>query len=208
MIYGTTMRYTTDIQAGKQLCLKCELLQDLDVVHCAQCGNILHQRKANSLLLTLNYTVAAILFLLPANLLPMMIITNMGVDEGNTIMQGIIWFVLYGETSIGIIIFLASIVVPIFKIMVIIVLLAITYFKWTRLAKMGLKLYRIITFIGKWSFLDVFVVGIMIAMVQFQNLATVHAGGAAFAFAMAVILTMLATESFDPRLMFDTKENE
>ncbi len=207
MTYGIAMQYESDISQNRQLCLKCELLGEADELTCKQCGQTLHQRIPNSLILTLNYTIAAILFLIPANLLPMMIITKLGINEGSTIMEGIVWFVTYGEASIGIIIFVASIVVPFFKIAVIMLLLFIAYFKVNRWAFVGLKLYRIIKLIGKWSLLDVFVVGIMIAMVQFQNLATVHAGGAAFAFALAVVLTMLATEAFDPRLMFDTKED-
>ncbi|MEA1919827.1 MAG: paraquat-inducible protein A [Campylobacterota bacterium] len=197
------MYYKTDISENRQLCLKCELLNDRDDLTCKQCGSTLHQRKPYSLALTWNYTIVAMLFLIPANLLPMMIITKLGIDEGNTIMEGIIYFVKYGEMSIGIIIFIASIAVPIFKIGVLLLLLAIVHFKLHNYANVGIRLYRIIERIGKWSLLDIFVVAIMIAMVQFQNLATVNAGGAAFTFALAVILTMLATESFDPRLMFD-----
>jgi paraquat-inducible protein A len=203
MIFGICIMYETDITQNKKLCLKCELLNDDNDITCKQCGAKLYLRKPFSLALTLNYTLAAILFLIPANLLPMMIITSLGIDEGNTIMEGIIYFVKHGEVSIGVIIFLASIVVPVFKIVALLILVAIAHFKLEEFALLGIRLYRIIEVIGKWSLLDIFVVAIMIAMVQFQNLATVHAGGAAFAFASAVVLTMIATESFDPRLMFD-----
>jgi paraquat-inducible protein A len=200
--------YETDMTQNKKLCLKCELLNDNEQLTCQQCGAKIYLRKPYSLVLTLNYTLAAILFLIPANLLPMMIITSLGIDEGSTILEGIIYFVKHGEASIGVIIFLASIAVPIFKIAALLILVAIAHFKREEFALFGVRLYRIIEVIGKWSLLDIFVVAIMIAMVQFQNLATVKAGGAAFAFALAVVLTMLATESFDPRLMFDKERRK
>ncbi len=202
------MHYQTDISSHKKLCLNCEWLNDIGDVTCKQCGTPVFQRKPYSLLRTWSYTLSAILFLIPANLLPMMIITKVGIDESNTIMEGVIYFVLHGEASIGVIIFLASIVIPIFKIAALLVLLLIVHFRAVFMALPGIRLYRFIQLIGKWSLLDIFVVAIMIAMVQFQNLATVKAGGAAFAFALSVILTMMATEAFDPRLMFDSRRDD
>lgn len=200
------MHYPTDIESGKTLCLECEWLSDASERTCKQCGARIYQRKPFSLLRTWSYTIAALLFLIPANLLPMMIITKLGIDEGNTILEGVIYFVRHGEMSIGIIIFIASIIVPLFKIAVLFFLLFVAQLGIVEQAKNGVRLFRLIERIGKWSLLDIFVVAIMIAMVQFQNLASVKAGGAAFAFGMAVFLTMMATEAFDPRLMFD-KEN-
>ncbi len=206
MICGMGMYYPTDIESGKTLCLECEWLSDVHERTCAQCGARIYQRKPMSLLRTWSYTIAALLFLIPANLLPMMIITKLGIDEGNTILEGVIYFVRYGEMSIGIIIFIASIIVPLFKISALFFLLVIAQFGIVEQAKNGVRLFRLIERIGKWSLLDIFVVAIMIAMVQFQNLASVKAGGAAFAFGVAVFLTMMATEAFDPRLMFDKEK--
>ena len=208
MIYGTMMHYETDISLNKKLCLNCEYLNDSEDSICKQCDRKIYTRKPYSLTLTLNYLIATFLFLIPANLLPTMIITSMGIDEGSTIMEGVSYFLKHGEASIGIIIFLASIVVPIYKITVLLFLLTVVRFKLHNLAVFGVKLYRTIRFIGKWSLLDIFVVAIMIGMVQFQTLATVKAGGAAFAFSLVVVLTMLATESFDPRLMFDIERRK
>jgi paraquat-inducible protein A len=202
------MHYKTDISLNKKLCLNCEYLNDSKDLTCKQCNQKIYTRKPYALTLTLSYIVATLLFLIPANLLPMMIITSMGIDEGSTIMEGVRYFLNHGEASIGIIIFLASIVVPIYKISVLLFLLIVAHFKLHNLAILGVKLYRTIRFIGKWSLLDIFVVAIMIGMVQFQTLATVKAGGAAFAFSLVVVLTMLATESFDPRLMFDIERRK
>ncbi len=207
-MYGIMMHYETDISLNKKLCLTCEYLNDSEDITCKQCNEKIYVRKPHSLMLTLNYIIATLLFLIPANLLPMMIITSMGVDEGSTIMEGVRYFLVHGEASIGIIIFLASIVVPIYKISVLLFLIIIVRFNLHDLAIFGVKLYRSIRFIGKWSLLDIFVVAIMIGMVQFQTLATVKAGGAAFAFSLVVVLTMLATESFDPRLMFDIERRK
>ncbi len=208
MIFGIMMHYETDLNTNTKLCLKCECLNSADALTCKQCGYKVYLRRPHSIALTLNYIVAALLFLIPANLLPMMIITSVGVAEGSTIMEGIRYFINYGEASIGVIIFLASIVIPIYKISVLLFLISIAHFKWNYLAVFGLKLYRTIRFIGKWSLLDIFVVAIMVGMVQFQTLANVQAGGASFAFSLVVILTMLATESFDPRLMFDKERRK
>jgi len=202
------MHFETDINLNKKLCLVCEYLNDSEDLTCKQCGHKVYTRKPYSLVLTLNYILASLMFLIPANLLPMMIITSMGIDEGSTIMEGIIYFLTHGEESIGIIIFFASVLVPVYKITVLIFLVIVAKFKLHSLSLLGIKLYRTIRFIGKWSLLDIFVVAIMIGMVQFQSLATVKAGGAAFAFALVVVLTMLATESFDPRLMFDTERRK
>ncbi len=202
------MHYETDMSLGKKLCLNCDYLNDSKELTCKQCGMKVYLRKPYSLSLTLNYVIATSLFLIPANLLPMMIITSLGIDEGNTIMEGVSYFLKHGEASIGIIIFIASIAVPIYKMTVLIFLLIIAHFKLHNLSILGVKLYRTIRFVGKWSLLDIFVVAIMIAMVQFQTLATIKAGGAAFAFALVVVLTMLATESFDPRLMFDIERRK
>ena len=200
--------YKTDRSEHKKLCLKCEWLNEYEKERCVQCGAKIYQRKPFSVALTWNYTVAAFLFFIPANLLPMMIVTSLGIDEGSTIIEGVIYFVKHGELSIGIIIFIASIVVPIFKIASLIFMLMIIHFRLGKLSQKGIALYRTIRIIGKWSLLDIFVVAIMIAMVQFQNLATVHAGGAAFAFSLVVVLTMFATESFDPRLMYDIHDKK
>ncbi|BDY12090.1 hypothetical protein HCR_04020 [Hydrogenimonas cancrithermarum] len=120
-------------------------------------------------------------------------------------MDGIIYFFQSGSYGIALVIFVASVFVPVFKVTVLIYLLLIVHFKWHERARFGLRLYRVIHFIGKWSMLDIFVVALMVGLVQFKGLATIVTGPAAIAFAMVVIMTMLATESFDTRLMFDTQ---
>jgi paraquat-inducible protein A len=173
------------------------------VEECEQCGADVHQRHPNSLALTWGYVLAATLFLIPANIMPMMIVTSMGSDEGSTILEGVVYFLSHGDYGLGAVIFIASVAVPIFKLVVVYYLLLIVHFKQYDKALQGVKLFHIIHIIGKWSMLDIFVVALMVSMVQFQGLATIHTGGAAIAFCAAVIFTIIATEKFDPRLMFD-----
>jgi len=201
------MKYITDKSENLILCLHCNAINQIDETRCKDCNANVYQRKPYSLALTWNYTLAAILFLIPANLLTMMITSSLGKDDSNNILQGILYFFHNGELAIGIIIFIASIMVPIIKVVSLIFLLLVAHFKIMPLRIFALKVYRVVKYIGKYSLVDVYVVAIMYAIVQYQSFAEVQIGGAAVTFATAVILTMFAIESFDPRIMFD-KEND
>jgi paraquat-inducible protein A len=198
------MRWITDIEAGRQLCLHCRKLHTLDVRVCDRCGSEVHQRIPHSIPITWSLTLAAIIFLIPANLLPMMVVRSIAGEDAGTIMDGVIYFLEHGEAGIGIVIFTASVFVPFFKVTVLLYLLLNIHLRRYHRAMLGLKLYRIIHFIGKWSMLDIFVVALMVGLVQFKNLATIVTGPAAAAFMLAVVMTMFATEYLDPRLLFDT----
>lgn len=197
------MNWKTDITEGKVRCHLCGFLHTLDKSECMQCGEELHQRSPSSIALTWGYALAATLFLIPANILPMMVVTSLGTDEGSTIMEGVIYFFAHGDFGIGAVIFIASVAVPVLKLVILYYLLLIVRFRQYDKAIGGVKLFHIIHFIGKWSMLDIFVVALMVSMVQFQNLATIQTGGAAIAFCAVVVLTIIAAEKFDPRLMFD-----
>ncbi|NPA29175.1 MAG: paraquat-inducible membrane protein A [Epsilonproteobacteria bacterium] len=197
------MRWKTDIDAGVQLCLHCRKLHPLERKRCDRCGSPLFQRKPHALAKTFSLALAATLLLIPANLLPMMIVHSLVGDDAGTIMDGVIYFLEHGEAWIGVVIFVASVFVPFFKLTVLFYLLWIVRFHRHAKARLGLKLYRLIHFIGKWSMLDIFVVALMVGLVQFKNLATIVTGPAAIAFMLAVVTTIFATEAFDPRLMFD-----
>ena len=197
------MQWKNDISEGKSLCHLCGYLDDYGISTCKQCGEPMHQRVENSLAMTWAYVLAATLFLIPANLLPMMVVTAMGTQEGSTIMEGVVYFFAHGDFGLGAVIFIASVAVPVFKLGVIYYLLLVVQFKQYDKSLTGVKLFHIIHMIGKWSMLDIFVVALMVSMVQFQGLASIQTGGAAIAFCAAVIFTIIATEKFDPRLMFD-----
>ena len=197
------MRYPSDIETGHVLCLHCEKLHKVGRHTCSRCGAVLHQRIPNSAAWTWSFTIASMLFLIPANLLPMMIVDSIAGADPGTIMDGVIYFFQHGSYGIAFVIFTASVFVPFFKVSVLLYLLLIVHFRWSSRQMHGLRLYRIIHFIGKWSMLDIFVVALMVGLVQFGNLATIVTGPAALTFAFAVVMTMLATEFFDSRLLFD-----
>lgn len=192
-----------DIDAGKTLCLHCKRLHEVNEQTCRRCGASLHQRIVGSRVKTWSFVISALFFLIPANLLPIMIVTTFGNEEAGTIMDGVIYFLHTGAYGIAFVIFTASIAVPLFKVSALLFMLLIVHFRLKKRAMLGLRLYRMIRFVGKWSMLDIFVVALMVAFVQFQNLAAIVPGLGAVAFAVAVVFTMIATETFDPRLMFD-----
>lgn len=196
------MKWTRDLEADKTLCLSCGLLNPASESVCSRCEATIEQREPNSLFITLILSLSATLFLVPANILTMMDVLSVGNSIKDTIFTGVLYFYDSGEVEIAIIIFIASICIPFIKLVILYYLLWIAYFSKTSHACRGVRLYRFIRFIGKYSMLDVFAVAIMVGVVQFGNLAKVTAGSAALFFSLAVILTIIATEKFDTRLMW------
>lgn len=174
-----------------------------DGVVCSRCHTHVHSRKPDSLARTWAFLIAAAILYLPANLIPIMKTSTIMEQRADTIMSGVLALWRAGSPEIAIIVFVASIVVPIVKIAVL-ALLLITVQRGTTWRQRGRSgLYRAIEFVGYWSMLDVFVVALLVALVHFRNLADVQPGGGAIAFAAVVVLTMVASKSFDPRLIWD-----
>ena len=171
---------------------------------CPRCRAALHSRKPRSLNRTWALVLAAGIFYLPANILPMMRVNFMGKPDDSTILDGIIYFFQSGEYLVGGIILTASVLVPLFKIIGIIFILLSVRFRWSSWMQHKTLLFRIIEFIGRWSFLDVFVIALLGAMVRFGSLTTIEADPAAPFFTAVVVCTMFAALSFDPRIMWDT----
>lgn len=145
----------------------------------------------------------------PANLLPVMITTSfLGEEQQDTIMSGIIYFWTSGSWVLAVIVFIASFLVPLFKLAVMILLLIMVQRRSSWRLQQRAQLYRIVEVIGRWSMLDVFVVSLLTGLVQIKGFATIYAGEGITAFAAVVVFTMLASISFDPRLMWDTAEEE
>ena len=146
--------------------------------------------------------IAAGILYIPANTLPIMYVLSFGKDQADTIMSGVIALARSGMVPIAVLVFTASILVPLFKIMGLLILLlnahGILKGNTLRLA----RLYRFIEWIGRWSMLDIFMISILVSLVHLEVLA-IQAGHGATAFVAVVILTMLASRSFDPRLLWD-----
>jgi paraquat-inducible protein A len=171
--------------------------------HCTLCHARLHVRKPESLTRTWALLLAAFILYIPANVYPVMITSTFLGSSEDTILSGIIYFWESGSWELALVVFIASFLVPIFKLLVLLLLVWTAQVKsrWRQLERA--KLYRIIEFIGRWSMLDVFVVALLAGLVQIEGLATIHAGVGVAAFGAVVILTMLASMTFDPRLIWD-----
>lgn len=174
-----------------------------DHAHCEVCGAQLHVRKADSFQRTWAYLIAACILYLPANIFPVMITSSFLGAQEDTIMSGIVYFWTSGSWELALLIFTASFLVPLFKLVTLFILLITAQRQSTWRLKERAKLYRIVEFIGRWSMLDVFVVTILAGLVQIHGIATITAGFGIAAFAAVVVLTMLAALSFDPRLTWD-----
>ena len=197
-------------KAGLIACHSCHFLcaqgnRSADRI-CPRCGAGLHDRKPNSIARTWALLLAAILFYIPANLLPITVVISLGKAQSDTIMSGVIYFVHSGMWPIALVIFVASVFVPLLKLLILIYLLISVQRKSTWRQKDRTKLYRITEIIGRWSMVDIFVVTILVALVHLGGLATIHAGPGAIFFGAVVVITIFAAMSFDPRLIWDTEE--
>jgi paraquat-inducible protein A len=144
--------------------------------------------------------IAASILYIPANLLPIMQITSFGGTSAHTIVGGVIELFQMGSWDIALVVLVASVMVPVFKLVALSVLLALTQFGAAHGLHKRTQIYRVVEFIGQWSMLDVFVVILLSALGQFGALLRIEPGSGAIAFGAVVILTMLAALSFDPRL--------
>jgi paraquat-inducible protein A len=150
--------------------------------------------------------IAALIFYIPANLLPVTITTYLGSTQTDTIISGVLYFMQTGSWGIALIIFVASIVVPIAKLLVLSGLLYSVQRRSRWRPEERTRLYRITELVGRWSMLDVFVVTVLVALVRMGYLTTIEAGSGVVYFAAVVVLTMIAAMAFDPRLIWDVLE--
>lgn len=189
--------------ASCHLCLK---LVSSELHDCPRCGATIHLRKANSLQRTVALLITASILYIPANVLPIMITDQLGQSTESTILGGVVLLINLGSIPIALVIFIASVMIPMAK------LLMMFYLCWSvrhgppRTVRQRTVLYRITEFIGKWSLIDVFVVAILVALIHLSNLLVIRPGAATIAFAGVVMISMLAAESFDPRMMWDQTE--
>ena len=177
-----------------------------DFALCPRCGSEVTLRKPASVQNTLALVFAGIIFYIPANLLPMMHVHTFAGTQSDTIMSGVLYFLESGSYLIGFVIFVASIFVPILKMLILLYLVYSVHRGRTTRRKERRRLYLLTEVIGRWSMVDVYVVSIMIALVHFGALTEIRAGMGALFFLLVVIVTMLAAMAFDPRLIWDTSK--
>ena len=199
-------RPATARSLGLARCHDCSLLVDARQPVCPRCGARLHLRKPDSLGRTAALVLAALILYLPANLLPITVTTALGTRQADTILSGVIYFMQTGSWEIASVIFIASVFVPLAKLVILILLLVSVRFRWRWRPRDRTVLYRLTELVGRWSMVDIYVVTILVALVRLGAVATIEAGPAAVYFAAVVVLTMFAAESFDPRLIWDVLE--
>jgi paraquat-inducible protein A len=197
----------TAASRGLATCHTCCKLVPVSEHECPRCGAAVHLRTSNSLQRTLALLITASILFIPANIYPIMITEVLGKPDISTIIGGVVLLIKLGSIPVALVIFIASVVVPLAK------LAAMYYLVWSvsnetdRGHRQRTKLYVAAEFIGKWSMVDVFVVAILVALVQLGGLLVIKPGIAAYSFAGVVLVTMVAAEQFDPRLMWDQLDN-
>ena len=202
------IKYHSGKEAGLVLCTECHTTHQYvpdSLMQCTRCGAELYQRKPDSLNRTWALLIASIILFIPANMLTIMNVIHFGKDDPSTIIGGVILLMQLGSYSVAFVVFIASIVVPIFKMIGILMILLSLKYAINITDKQRIKMFRFIEFIGRWSMLDIFVISILAALVNITGIAVITAGSAATAFGGVVVLTILAAKSFDTRLLWDYK---
>ena len=193
-------------RAGLALCRGCLFICQIGddaSTRCPRCGEVVHPRIPRSLEKTSAYLVAAAILYVPANVLPVMHSDSVLVQQDDTILSGVVYLFRSGSWPLGLLVFVASIMVPLLKI------LALGLLAWMSAGRSRAhplartRLYRMVDFIGRWSLLDIYAVTMLVALVRMGALASVQPRAGALAFAAVVVLTLLAAHSFDPRAIWD-----
>jgi paraquat-inducible protein A len=200
----------TGLRMGLLACTRCRATVrsiGADRSLCPRCRAPLHQRKPHSIATTTALVLSAALLYIPANVLPVMNTQTLFSDADDTILSGVISLATSGSWPLALLVFFASIVVPLLKLLVMGDILIAVARKSARYRRQRSRLFRIVEFIGRWSMLDVFAISLLVTLVQVQSLAAIHVRPGALAFAAVVVLTMLAAQSFDERLLWDTQSD-
>ncbi|RKE39458.1 paraquat-inducible protein A [Paraburkholderia sp. BL23I1N1] len=208
----TALPASTAAGCGLMVCHSCGLMSK-PAAHahealCPRCGARVHFRKLDSIARTWAFLIAAMILYIPANVLPVMHTSSLFGAQKDTIMSGVVYLWTSGSWPLAAIVFIASVVVPMLKILALVYLVASTQFHSRWQPQQRTRIYRLVEFVGRWSMLDIYVITMLVALVQFNALATISAGPAAVAFGAVVVLTMFAAMSFDPRLIWDTVEKD
>lgn len=174
--------------------------------HCERCGSALIDRDVRGLQPVWAWWVAGLICYIPANIYPMLRTHTLFTDEESTIVGGAAELIAHGSVGVAAIILIASVLIPVGKFLAI-AFLAVNLRDRKRMSQhRRQQLYEVVEFIGRWSMVDVFVVAILSSLIQLQDVASINPGPAAMTFALSVIFTMLAAQSFDSRLIWDKED--
>ena len=198
---------TSAAAKGLVSCLTCHLLlrpaSHTAPGYCPRCGAALVQRRRHSIQYTWALVIAAAICYIPANVLPVLATTALGTTESDTIIGGVVFLYQTGSWPLALIVLVASVMIPLGKLVALAYLLVSVQRGSVKNQHDRARIYRLVEFIGRWSMLDVFVDTFTVALVQLQPLMSVQPGLGVVFFMAVVVLTMLAAQSFDPRLIWD-----
>jgi paraquat-inducible protein A len=201
---AATVRPAPHVHRWRIGCDTCGMVsRSVPGMRCSRCGFRLHVRKPGSIERTWAFAIAAAVLYIPANIYPVLTVVRLGAGQPSTILGGVKELLELRMWPLAALVFFASVAVPVLKLIGLSVLLISTHCGTSWALHDRTVLYRIVDAIGRWSMIDIFMESILVALVQFGQLASVYPGPGAIAFAAVVILTMLAARSFDPRLMWD-----
>jgi paraquat-inducible protein A len=206
---AVTAPLLTAARAGLVSCEVCRLLSrpvdETTLGYCPRCGAELAWRHHHSIQYTWALVVAAAICYIPANVLPIFITSTLGSSESDTIMSGVVLLYTTGSWELALVVLVASVMVPLGKLAALVYLLITVQRGSLGGTRDRTRLYRLVELIGRWSMLDVFVATFTVALIQLQPLMSVTPAPGVLFFAAVVVLTMVAAESFDPRLIWDPK---
>jgi len=177
-------------------------------LRCPRCAAPIHDRKPDSLQRTAALVFTAAVLYVPANLFPIMTVISFGKGDPQTILSGVVHLAHGGMVSLALLVFFASVLVPVLKLVGITFLLWSVHRRWKWRPRDRTLLYRIIESVGRWSMIDIFMISILVALVKLGKVATIETGLGATCFASVVVITMFASMSFDPKLIWDAAEEE
>lgn len=181
-----------------------EALEPGAVAECCRCGAVLRKRRTDSLRRTSAFSLGALILYVPANIYPILSIELYGAYSENTVWDGCVKLFQDGQWLVAMIVFLASILIPLFKLLGLFYLTVTAKFNSPRRRMERTWIYRVIAVIGPWAMLDVFLLSILVALVKLQRIATILPGTGLLAFAAMVALTILASSSFDPMMIWES----
>jgi paraquat-inducible protein A len=198
-------------EAGLVSCTTCALLSrpadSANPGDCPRCGAALASRHPNSIQYTWALIIAAAICYVPANVLPVLTTTAFGSVESDTIMGGVIYLYASGSWPLAIIVFVASVMIPLGKLVALAYLLITIQRDSVANSHQRTRIYVLVEFVGRWSMLDVFVDAFIVALIQLKPLMSVEPGAGVVFFMAVVVLTMVAAQTFDPRLIWDAGNN-
>ena len=193
-------------QAGLARCDYCGALHRLSAADdCRLCGARVKSRKHNSLQKTWAFLLVGLMAYVPANMLPIMLTRSFNGNTSDTILSGVVALAESGSWFVAIVVFVASVVIPVSKFIIIAGLALSLHFQWAMSEHTRHILHSITEFIGRWSMIDVFVVAVLAALIQLGAILTIVPGAGINAFALSVVFTMLSAMSLDARLIWDAK---